>query len=154
MNLQDKIVVFRDHFKMAKVGEVDFSNRNDLERQVLEEFYGIVVDACEQALENLSPSFRIYGATKTQAIGEEFWRCRSATHRMVEITESRLIGVKVLGGLSLNEINRHYDYERDCSKPFCFVWNDPIDQIENPLPIPSYESIRLEHELCDCKNRT
>ena len=149
MNLYDSIVAFRDHFKMAKVQLVDFGCLEEDQRRFLEEFYDIVVEACEKELENPSCNFRIYGATKTQALGENFRTCRSLTHRIVEVTESRLIGVNVLGGLSLNEINRRYDYPRDCEKPFCFVWQFPIEQIVRPAEIPTFESIKLAHELQD-----
>lgn len=147
MNLRDRLSAFRDHFKMAKIAEVDFSNLKDFEKRFLDEFYNIVIKWCDRALHETTSDFRIYGATRSQALGENFGRCRSLTFRIAEITENRLIGVNAVGGLSLNEICRHYDYERDCTNPFCFVWQVPIGQIESPAKVPTIESIRCKYEL-------
>ena len=144
--IQERLEHFLEHFKVAKIEKVDFMKLNDGERTLVEDFHDVVLDKCESLLSCSHYDYMIYGATKFQAIGREYWRARELTFTIVELTECRLLNGNSLAGLSLNEINYHYSFEMDMQKPFCFAWRLPLLQMREKIPIPTRRDIVAKNE--------
>ena len=144
--IQERLEHFMDHFKMAKIEKADFMELNDGERALVEDFHDVVLDKCKSLLSGSHDDYTIYGATKHQAIGREYWRARELTFCIVEITECRLLNDNSLAGLSLNEINYHYSFEIDMQKPFCFLWRLPLLEMQKRIHVPTLEYIKAKKE--------